>query len=465
MTFSMKFPRILAFAAMAAALLSCQDIPLDQTPEGFFIDKSSIEVPFSGGEYSLELSSPTAWSATASDAQWVSISPASGEAGTYDVKVSVNPNPSKESERSAKILISYDNLSFSVKVTQEKNPEEGVFSISQKSFDVPVGGAELEFTVISDAVEYDVTMVEDWISVVSRTGDRHSGETIRIAVSSNDREERTGVVSVCTKDGSCIPVMVNQEGWPAFVRRNIGYRFTATWCGYCPYMDEAFHIVADDPANSFDYITFHADKGYPMNIAEASSLSTYYKVSGYPTGVLNGWKEINNYTTANVTANNVVSAINQFQETFPCVAGISVSTSIDGGTLKVDATVKAFPEEYWITAFVLESGIVETQTYYPPTGGSQKVSDFVHDNVARKMLTENYKGDSFTVADAPVSFTWSTDLDPTWVPENLSVAIVVLRDYGNAYAADKGKRTYPNNYVVNSVTVPAGSSKEMEYAK
>ena len=461
----MKKTRILTFAALAAVLFSCEELPVDnETPAGFSIDKTSLEVPYTGGEVSFEITSPSTWSADCAAAEWLSVDPASGNAGTTTVKVTAAANPSKESDRSGKIIIKYGDVSFPVKVTQGKSLEEAVFSIDKKSFDVPAAGGEFEITVISDVQEYDITLVEDWITVVSRQGDRHTGEVVRFAASGNMDEARTGVVSVCTKDGSCIPVMVNQEGWPRFAHQNIGYRFTATWCGYCPYMDEAFHKVAQDPANRFGYITFHASKGYPLYITESNTLASYYKVEGYPTGVLNGWKEIDNYTDTDYNASNIAGFIKDFEEKFPCIAGISVSTSVSGSTLSAEATVTAFPGEYLVSAFVLESGIVEAQTFYPTSGGSQKLTDFVHDNVARAALSASSKGDSFTVGTEPVTFNWSKEISAEWVPENLSVAVVLMRPYGDL-ADKKDKKGYPNNYIVNSVIVPAGSSKEMEYAQ
>ena len=461
----MKITRILTFAAIAAVLFSCEQLPIDnESPAGFSIDKTSLEIPGTGGEVSIEITAPAPWSADCTAAQWLSVDPASGNSGTTTVKVTAAPNPSKEEDRSGKIIIKYDEVSFSVKVTQGKSLEEAVFSIDKKSFDVPAAGGEFEFTVISDTQEYDITLVEDWITVVSRQGDRHTGEVIRLAASGNMYEARTGVVSVCTKDGSCVPVMVNQEGWPRFVHQNIGYRFTATWCGYCPYMDEAFHKVAQDPANRFGFITFHASSGYPLYLGASATLANYYKVEGYPTGVLNGWKEINNYTDTDYNASNIAGFIKDFEEAFPCIAGISVNTSVDGSTLSAEATVTAFPGDYLVSAFVLESGIVEAQTFYPTTGGSKKLSDFVHDNVARSVLSTSAKGDSFTVGTEPVTLSWSKEISSAWVPENLSVAVVLMRPYGDL-ADKKDKKAYPKNYVVNSVIVPAGSSKEMEYAQ
>ena len=460
---TMKFPHLYVLAALTALLFSCDQIDPQNTISGVSPDKTSLNFLYSGGEETITITANEVWSLSTS-AEWLSISQDNGtESAT--VTITAAPNPDKLNGRSAKLSLKYSTITLSINVTQEQNTEEAVFSISQNSFDQDCNGGDFEITVVSDVMEYDITIVDGWIRELSREGRRETGETIRFTADANDTDEaRTGIVSVCTRDGSCIPVMINQaeNTNPFFAHKNIGYRFTATWCGYCPYLDEAFHIVAEDPANNFNFITFHASSGYPMYIAESGTLSNYYKVSGYPTGVLNGWKEIDNTMNPSGNAGTIAGYIQNFEEIFPCVAGISASVAIKDGNINVEATVKAFPGDYLITAFVLESGIVKAQTYYPTSGGSQKVSDYVHDNVARTVLTESPKGDAFRATQEATKFNWSVALSADWVPENLSVAIMVNRAYGSRQDK-KTKKSYPDNYVVNSVVVPVGESVEMQY--
>ena len=448
---------------LAAGLFFSCEAPDQEFFSGIATDPHSLEFAYTGGELTLNVRATVSWTITPADS-WCTVSPSRGD-GDAVVTVSATANPDKVDSRKTKLSVQYDDVTFFVTVTQEKNPEEAVFSIDRNSVDVPGAGGEFEICVISDVVEYEITIVDDWITEISREGDRVTGETIHFQAAPNDRNaERSGVVSVCTKDGSCIPVMVNQaaSGIPTFVHTNIGFRFTATWCGYCPYMDEAFHKLADDSSVIFDYITFHASQGYPLYLADGANLANYYVVQGYPTGVVNGWKELNNYLDTDYTANNAKNDIAKFESHFPCVAGISVNSTISGETLNLKATVMAPGGDYLVSAFLLESGIVATQTYYPASGGSTKLTDFVHDNVARKTITKSPRGDAFTMTEATQQFEWNVDLSSEWVKENLSVAVLVMRPYGS-YAEFKSANNYPDNYVVNAVVAPAGSSKEMQY--
>jgi len=457
----MKVPHFFLLAVTGIALLSCETIGTE-TLTGLKVDKTSLEFAYTGGTETLSIQSSVEWTATCADS-WCTVSPASGN-GNADISVTAAPNPEKSGERHGRVIISYDNVSVSVMLKQEANPVAPTFSIDPSSIELGMEGGSFSFTVTSD-LEYEITVVDKWISLTSREGDRTTGETITLSAEPNEwSADRSGIVSVCTKNGSCIPVSITQAGTggKAYVHHNIGYRFTATWCGWCPYMDEAFHEVAK--TSDFLYITFHASSGYPLYISDSNTMATAYKVAGYPTGILNGWQEIENYTEISATAGSIEDAIASFEASFPCVAGIAVNSTIADGTITVNASVEtSVADEYKVTAFLLESGIVETQTYFTLDGETQSLTNFKHDFVARKTLTSRVLGEAFEgKAGESTDFSWSAKLSNAWTPANLSVAVIVTRPYG-AYEAKKAVSNYPDNYVVNAVIVTAGTSKEIEY--
>ena len=100
----------------------------------------------------------------------------------------------------------------------------------------------------------------------------------------------------------------------------------------------------------------------------------------------------------------------------------------------------------------MESGIVQAQQYYPTSGGSQTLSDFVHDNVARKTLSGSIVGDIIEGSD---QVHWETDLDSSWNKDNLSVMIWVTKNYGTL-APYKAVKSYPSYYVDNACCVKVG---------
>ena len=465
----MKTPRITLFAAVAALLFSC-DIPATEDPvSGLKIDPSAINFTYEGGEQIVNITATDAWTLESAGADWCRYYPESGK-GDSPVKIVVSENLDRNNGRSTELTLKSGSLSATLTITQDVNSDNSSFYINKKNVEVPAEGGEFDITVVSEKVDYEITIVAGWITELSRSGNRTTGETIRFKADANpsDKNTRTGIVSVCTmdaKDGSCIPVTVKQITWPKYAHMNIGYRFTATWCGWCPYMDEVFHNTAIDPANHFQFITFHASPGYPLYFADSDPLCTVYGIQGYPTGVLNGWKEISNNTNISAGVNKVAESIKQFEEDFRCTTGISVSSSLSGNTLNVEASVKAVPGEYSILAFVIESGIIQAQTLFHTDGSpTETVSNFVHDNVARKTITNSPKGDAFTATHEASSFTWSTTLDGSWSKSNLFVAVLVLRSYSES-TGSKAKLSYPNYYVANSVIAAVGSSKEMQNEK
>ena len=452
----MKHYYLLIFATVMNFIAACQK-PVEEGQETvpFQPSEQALNFGYNEGEKVLTITSNTQWSIRSTDESWLSVSPTSGT-GNASVKVIATKNPSKEEGRSAKLVCTYNNLSVSINVTQGINEEDPIFSITPSTVSLEAGGGTFSIEVISDAVPYEVTIVDDWMSLVSRKGDRYSGETLVFNAQPNISEEsRTGVLSVCTENGTCIPVTVSQgAGVTLYSRNQVGYRFTATWCGYCPYMDEAFHSVAEQRSD-FRFVTFHASNGYPLYFAAVSPLITAYGITGFPTGVLNGWKEIDNYTAVSTTVSKIVSAMDEFDQGFPCLTDIHLTAGIENGSVVVDAEVtSSLDADLKVVSILLESGVVETQTYYPPSGNTQSITDFEHDNIARALLTESVTGDSITVeADKPVSLHWSTPLASAWNMDNLSVYVGVFRAYED-YTGPKDKKKYPDSYIDNCRIVP-----------
>ena len=459
MELNMKFQHFIAFSALLACILACEEAGEERGASNipFKLSETSLSFDYTGGEKVVSVTSNTEWSIRSTDESWLSVSPASGS-GNARVKVIARKNEHfKDQDLTAKLVCTYDSLSISVNVSQGRNPDDPVFSISPSSVSIgPVGG-RFSITVISDATPYEITIVDDgWLWVVSREGDRHTGETVVLKAQPNMEEgDRNNIVSVCTDSGTCNPVMVRQEGGLTLYERNhVGYRFTATWCGYCPYMDEAFHNVAEKRSD-FGYVTLHASKGYPLYFAAGSPLMNLYGVSGFPTGVLDGWKSIENLASITRTANNVIDAMDSFDGAFPCLTGITVNAALEGGAVAVDAELtSSIDADLKVVAILMESGVVEEQTYFPASGPPQLLSDFEHDNVARALVSGSIQGDDVKAeAGVPVSLHWSTSPDSSWNTGKLFVYVGVFRQY-EEYTGAKAVRNFPDNYIDNCRIVP-----------
>lgn len=450
----------LALVSIFAALLtvSCTKPSSDNNSEAvapFSILTGDLVFDCAGGTKEFEFTAPGAWTLASQDESWCTVSPSSGS-GDSKVSITVAEIPDTEEARSTKLILTCNGLTLIAGVTQSANPEAFVIEPST----IEIGPLETDFTVkvFSRTREFEVSIVDEWISEVSREGEPATWQTITFHASANtevseNASARTGVVSICTTDdaGTCFPVMVRQGG--CYDPQVLAMRFTATWCGYCPYMDEAFKKAeAQDP--HFEYVTMHAGSS-DLKFSGSAALEKVYKISGYPTGILAGWKEISNYASTDYTAQVVVENIADFIQKFPCAVKPSATATIEGGEVKVKASVTSSgPNSYYVAAVIMESGIVSTQTFYPNSGGSQKLSDYVHDNIARYTLTESLQGDAFEAkAYEPVEFSWSAPLDASWNADNLSVAVWVYADYGDL-SSKKSNKKYPDTYIANSCVVP-----------
>lgn len=446
----MKIVRFLALAFSAALLLSCNKN--DETG-GFSVTPPELSFGYEGGTQELTVSASEMWRITTDGSGWYTATPSHGTEKTT-VQVTVTRNPDHANGRTAPLQVICGDKTQFVTIRQEANQE--AFFITPT--EVSIGAMETDFaiTVTSrEGLEYDITVVDEWISEKSRSGKPATGETITFhAMENANSMPRSGVVSVCTKDGSCIPVMVNQDA--KSTPKVLAMRFTATWCGYCPYMDEVFHTLAGE-LESFEFVTFHASSGYPLYFKDSETLASAYKVGGFPTGIIGGWKTLSNYSSTAQTASAAKGMIQDFRNKFPATANISVQATVSGSKLSVSADIlNTVSGSYKVVALVLESGIVQSQTYYPPSGGSTVVNDFVHDNVARKLLSKSILGDTVSLsAGAVKNLSWSVALENGWNKDNLSALVWIYSDYGTL-ASEKADSTFPDTYILNAASAPAG---------
>lgn len=450
----MKTMRYFALALIATAALfsSCEktDDTKEQeqeqtTPIAFALGANRLDFDFNGGSQELAVSAPGKWSIAAEDS-WCTVSPASGE-GSGKVTVTVPALADEEESRSTALVMSYNGFALSAAVGQTCNPD--YFTISTTRIELNYGACDFAITVLSRTRAYEITIVDSWITEVSRSGKPETGETIVFHAEDNlgSEEPRSGVISVCTLDGSCIPVMVEQAG--CVLGNVLAMRFTATWCGWCPYMDETFHKV-EELSPLFRYVTFHASNGYPLYFKACEPLVSAYKIQGFPTGILAGWKEISNNTNTDSNAQTVLKYMEDFQSKFPSQAKISGSASVSGNTLTVKADITRKTDgDYKVTAILMESGIVQAQAYYYTSGGSTTKNDFVHDNIARLLLNSDIMGDALTSE----TVSWTAELDSSWNKENLSVLVYVLKDYADL-SGYKVKKSFPDYYITNAEVLP-----------
>ena len=151
-----KFLLITTLLAAAMAV-SCKK----QVPDAISVTPQTPDVvSVEGGVVSFSVNANVDWTAKSSES-WISLSPASGQAGTVTVKASVLKNDNTD-DRSAVVTFMAGTASSSVTITQS---QKDAMDVKVSEFTVEATGASIEIP-ISANVNYSVSIPEgvDWIT-------------------------------------------------------------------------------------------------------------------------------------------------------------------------------------------------------------------------------------------------------------------------------------------------------------
>ena len=154
----MKKVLLFASVVMAAFALSCNKVP--PVEDAVSISTNNPVVAVEGGVVSIDFNSTVAWTAK-SNQPWVTITPASGEAGNGTIKASVLKNDTND-DRTAEVTITAGSKSAKCTITQS---QLDALEVKTTEFEVPAEGGTIEIPVSAN-VDYTVTIPEayDWIT-------------------------------------------------------------------------------------------------------------------------------------------------------------------------------------------------------------------------------------------------------------------------------------------------------------
>ncbi len=332
---------------------------------------------------------------------------------------------------------------------------EIIFDVSPKEARIPVEGGEFRVRVISDA-GYTLGVLPAWIEELKLEEDGDTRTHIFSARALEGEESRNAAIVFCNDDQICVPVMVKQsfqQDWrkETFYHRSVAMRFTATWCGFCPQMEEDFNLVDKSMPGKAEFLSIHS-LGSDLFFPQSAALEKQYSVYAYPSGVIDGRVLFQNGPS---TYENTVNAIRQTEANYDAVTGVSFSSTVSGNLLILNGTVylkKA--DKYKITALAVEDGIVA-----PQSGAGD---NYVHDGVVRVSFTD-ISGDEITdVSDNDMKhFSYSATVPEDCDTDNMRIVVYIHRHFGTQQKIRTGD--YGDYYIDNCASGKAGAIVELKF--
>ena len=312
---------------------------------------------------------------------------------------------------------------------------------------------------VNGTLEYKVESSTEWIHEVSVTGDVRIDRTHAYCADRNETgATRYGVVSVCYEN-NCYPVLVTQGPMgdlKVLPHHTLGMRFTATWCQHCPTMDETFRKAKAAMGDAFEYVCIYAPSGN-YSFSGSDALANQYKIAGFPSGRIDGWFDLPNYSSTDYGASAISQVAQQSVQYYPTATVLGIESSLSGRQLSVKVDVKAqYEEDYKLTIFLCENDIIGNQQK-----GSTVVSNFNHSRVTRMSLTA-VSGDLFEgpVAGQVKSLNYTAAIPAEYKLENMEVVAFVQRCYNDRPSLASGN--YGNWYVDNCRSAKLGTTAPLE---
>ena len=247
------------------------------------------------------------------------------------------------------------------------------------------------------------------------------------------------------------------EDWAGkeFWHKSLGMRFTATWCGYCPNMATSFAKAISQYPNKIEMLNLHPTSSN-LGFSGTSKLENIFRITGYPTGMIDYRNSIANYTSNDYTARLIVNAAKETESNYPTKTGISFTSSVSGS--KLNLNVKLYIKEkgdYKVTAVLVEDNIIGYQN-----GGGDSYN---HSSIARVALSD-ITGDTFsTTADnKTVEKNYSVTIPSSYNKDNLKILVYVLKQYGSQPIIRTAN--YGDYYVDNATSAAIGTTKDLIFA-
>ena len=248
-------------------------------------------------------------------------------------------------------------------------------------------------------------------------------------------------------ESQIISLNVTDPGPSPFSQKVVVEDLTGTWCGHCPRVGMPLESYANTHPNAV-VIANHGPSNDPYTFSNHAIIANFFQLTGYPSAYVNRdikWNE------------NTSQLDNAAQKRAPL--GISLQTTVNGNTISGTAKVKYDVNtsvSLKLVLYLVEDGKVYPQVNYGYFSLPDPITNYIHNNILRKTITDLY-GDILTTADhvkgSTENFNFTVDATGYNISKCKIVGFVV---HGNN---NQGRKP---NTVVNAQSVVAGETKNFD---
>lgn len=282
---------------------------------------------------------------------------------------------------------------------------------------------------------------------INETGEWFSGMVLDKPNVFTSIEDGTYTVSAMYDGEMCAnEVKVTSQNRTAYEKfhKNVAiYRFTGSWCMYCPDMTEALSKVGDYTKDHSIVFEMHYNDEFTIDVLK-NYAGDVYKFKGFPYCRYSLDTE-----SGDRTRNAIESLVKEQLVKHPARTGIKAESSVSGNTLKVEVSVAASVSgEYDLAMAILKDKC------YP---SSPEAYEEVYNDVVVSISGNYYamsSDASFSLdagAEKKITREWTSDILGTADAADCRVVLFTLVNDGSKVIID------------NAVTLPLGGSVDYRY--
>lgn len=364
----------------------------------------------------------------------------------YKITMAVSANSEKNDRSGSVKIVSGNNSVYNVSVVQEANK----LDLLEHNLVLGCSGGNFNIYVKSN-VDISVEDIPDWIEFI-RIYDSPV-KIVSLRASRNmSAQTRNTTLNISAEGMETMPFNITQEAdineaWNgiSYARHNLIFKFTGTWCGFCPDMSASLDDITDRNPDRFSIISIYNNSENEVNYI-SNTLQNYYAVNMFPTGIMDGRAVFFNMNTENMNS-LLMDLASEADEIFPSNCNADVNSVIENGKLEIGLTAYCYrPGNYKIAIAIVEDNVKAFQN------GTDDGKNYIHNHVLRKFVTDEL-GDEFIIENSSSKvFEYEIPMPGNILdPANCRIIAFFYAETPYMYSFVDGTDTTGNGYYIDNV--------------